>query len=110
MTRFTHQHSPVDKLRHDPWSLDLKERLGLLTMFATSQERWLRRLPDLVEPPTPTATFPAFLLDTEHFAWLADAIGTAGSSDDLDTATADQLQRFVDHYRDYLEPPVRKTA
>lgn len=102
MTHCTTNHSPIEKLRDDPWALAPQERHGLLAEFADSQETWLRRLPDLVEPPTPDGSFPAFLLDTERFAALRAAIGTARCSAELDTATADELQRFVDCYRDYL--------
>jgi len=62
-------------------------------------------LPALVEPPAPNSNFPAFLLETEPFAPLRRAIGDARTSAELDTATADQLQRFVDRYRDYLLEP-----
>ena len=37
-------------------------------------------------------------------AHLADAIGDATSGHQLDTGAADELQRFVDRYREYLRP------
>jgi hypothetical protein len=91
-----------DKLRDDPWSLDATERRLVLRLHQDGQNRWLDVLRTLVEPPAPAETFPAFLLDVTPFDRLRDAIGTARSPRDLDTATADELQRFVDHYRDYL--------
>ena len=90
------------KLCHDPWSLGPDERLALRDALRESQSAWLRVLADLVEPPRPDGDFPAFLLDTPPFARLRDAIGSARSAADLDTATADELQRFVDRYRGYL--------
>ena len=90
--------SPIEKLHDDPWSLNAHERQALLAEMAPSQESWLRVLPDLVEPPAPTDAFPAFLLDTEPFGALRRAIGSATTAVDLDTATADELQRFVDRY------------
>ena len=96
-------HSQADKLLDDPWSLTLPEREELLATRSDSQAKWMSLLPDLIEPPTPEPSFPAFLLDTEPFARLREAIGEAQSRRDLDTATADELQHFVDCYRSYLQ-------
>jgi len=94
--------SHEQKLLDDPWSLTMPERKTLLAALSDSQSRWMKLLPDLVEPPSPGPSFPAFLLDTAPFARLRRAIGDARSWRDLDTATADELQRFVDCYRDWL--------
>jgi len=100
-----HPHSVLrsqeERLFDDPWSLTRPEREALRTERSASQAKWMSRLPELVEPPAPEASFPAFLLDTERFASLREAIGDARSRRELDTATADELQRFVDCYRDY---------
>jgi len=100
----------AQKLTHDPWSLSLPERLDLLAEHAQAQHRWLQILVGLVEPPAPTSEFPAFLLATPPFARLRAAIANARSTHDLDTATADELQRFVDCYRNYLNADVEVTT
>jgi hypothetical protein len=95
--------SPLQiKLIDDPWSLTHQERLDLRATFAEAQVAWLRQIADLVEPPAIDDAFPAFLLATAPFAHLAHAIGDARNPTDLDTGTADALQRFVDRYRSFL--------
>ncbi len=86
----------------DPWDLSLAERSELARSAATSQERWLPRLRQLVEPPLPGRDFPAFLLDLPPFSRLQAEVGDARRPSELATATADELQRFTDHYRAYL--------
>lgn len=86
----------------DPWSLTHAERRRIAEAQAKAQETWHRRLSELIEAPRLDPEFPAFLLATEPFAPLATAIGTAGSARDLDTATADTLEHFVERYRRYL--------
>jgi hypothetical protein len=90
------------KLADDPWSLERDQRLELEAALAGSQAHWQPRLAALLEPPRLAPTFPAFLLATTPFRHLADGIGQARRPGELDTGTADQLQRFVDRYRDYL--------
>jgi hypothetical protein len=92
----------VRLLGFDPWSLTLAERRLLRHVHDREQAAWLPRLGRLVEPPAPGQGFPAFLLATQPFADLRDGIGKAKSMLELDTATADRLQRFVDRYRDWL--------
>ncbi len=89
------------RVEQDPWALSLAERRDLARGFATAQTHWLPRLQTLVEPPLPRADFPAYLLALDAFARLRDAIGDARTRGDLDTGTADELQRFVDHYHHY---------
>ncbi len=87
----------------DHWSLDPGQRQQFLLDNMASQQHWLHRLPTLVEPPFPGQDFPAFLLDTEPFAALGQSIRAAEQhKQQLDTATADALQRFVDLYQNYL--------
>jgi hypothetical protein len=86
----------------DPWSLAPDQRRELGRRLAQQQRTWLPRLATLVEPPAPDDGFPAFLLGLPRFAALREAVSAAASRRDLDTATADELQRFVDCYRDYL--------
>lgn len=92
----------VRLLEFDPWSLTPAERRRLRSALAAHQARWLPRIASLVEPPAPDPGFPAFLLETPPFHDLRDGIGSAWQLGDLDTATADRLQRFVDRYRDWL--------
>ena len=93
---------PGRTLSNDPWSIEPAARVALLEQHRDSQQVWLPILTKLVEPPPLDADFPAFLLDTPHFAELRSAIGNARSQLELDTGTADKLQRFVDCYRSYL--------
>lgn len=90
------------KLIDDPWSLEHRERRDLSDAMTRCQADWLGRLEKLVEPPPIEDTFPAFLLETAPFASLKAFIGEATCLADLDTAVADELQRFVDRYRDYM--------
>ncbi|MGE3879117.1 MAG: hypothetical protein AB7I19_08675 [Planctomycetota bacterium] len=92
----------VRLLEFDPWSLTAAERRCLRSAFQREQARWLPRVATLVEPPAPAQSFPAFLLETAPFRDLRDGIGQAKKLSELDTATADRLQRFVDRYRDWL--------
>lgn len=93
------------RLADDPWSLAPDERRAVRRAHDADQRHWLPRLRRLVEPPTPRDTFPAFLLAIAPFARLGQAIGEATSAGHLDVGTADELQRFVDRYRDYLADP-----
>lgn len=93
----------MDRVLDDPWSLDLEDRLAFVRSMASAQKTWLERLPALVEPPTPTENFPACLLATERYETLRAAVGDARCRTDLDTGTADELQRFVDHFRGWLD-------
>ena len=90
------------RVADDPWALSLEERWELGRSMVDSQERWLRRLPRLVEPPAPDRNFPAFLLDLPLFCRLSHQVGDARHPGELSTAAADELQRFADLYRDYL--------
>lgn len=90
------------QLEDDPWSLTPAQRVALRDRLSDAQREWLPRLARLVEPPAPDGNFPAFLLTSKRFALLRQAIGSASDRRSLDTATADELQRFVDCYRDYL--------
>lgn len=86
----------------DPGSLAQAERHALAAAAAPAQAEWLPRLGPLVEPPTLTETFPAFLLETPMYQGLRQAIADVHRRRDLDTATADELQHFVDRYRNWL--------
>ena len=89
-------------IHDDAWALSSDRRHELARQMQAQQDHWLPRLRNLVEPPAPGPDFPAFLLATRPFAGLRAAIGGAQDLHELDVGTADQLQRFVDVYRDYL--------
>ncbi|MHC4514946.1 MAG: hypothetical protein ACYS5W_14720 [Planctomycetota bacterium] len=93
--------NPLSDCR-DPGSLGHAERQAMAAAGRAQQKVWLPRLNALVEPPTLTETFPAFLLETPAFAGLRAAIGAARHRHDLDTATADELEHFADRYRTWL--------
>ncbi len=86
----------------DVRTLDLAERQALRQQLDAAQRAWLPRLANLVEPPPPAADFPAFLLDTPPFAPLRAAIGNARSRAELATSVREDVQCFVDAFRDYL--------
>ena len=88
----------IAKLTDDPWSLSDQERDELLRAMPKAQREWLGRIGSLVEPPTPDAYFPAFLLALPPFARLAEKL----LGPRPDTGARDELQRFVDRYRDWL--------
>jgi hypothetical protein len=90
------------RIEEDPWALSIQERTELLLGSAAAQTRWLPRLQSLVEPPLPAADFPAFLLELTPWAHLRQAVAGARSRSDLDVATADELQRFVDLFQGWL--------
>lgn len=103
----------VQQLHDDPWSLSLDERRRVAGFQGSAQKDWIATLPALVEPPTPARDFPAFLLETPAFASLRRAIAGKALRVQLDTATADELQRFVDLFRNYmheLAPPLISEA
>lgn len=93
---------PHSDFPSDPRAIPLGERRAWASRLAEAQRSWLQRLPALLEPPAPAPDFPAFLLETTAFRSLALAIGEARSRTQLPTAVADELQRFVDAFRDYL--------
>jgi len=86
----------------DPGSLGRAERHALAAAAGSEQATWLPRLNGLVEPPILSESFPAFLLETPMFENLRAAVAGARYRRDLDTATADELQYFVDRYRTWL--------
>ncbi len=85
----------------DPRALSLADRRALGQLLHAENRHWLERLDALAEP-RPDRDLPAFLLATPAFAGLALRIGTARRRRELATATADELDRFVEAYRYYL--------
>ena len=94
-------HELTARLEDDPWSVPVEERNMLAEAMRAAQDQWLPRINMLIEPPLAAGNFPAWLLETPNFACLREAIGDAQTANELDVAAADQLQRFVDCYRDY---------
>ena len=97
----------IQQFCRDPFALTSDERLTLHRELHPEQRRWLPKLRAFVEPPTPDATFPAFLLALPTFAHLANAIGAGQSKAQVGTGILDELQRFADHYRGWLEGDAR---
>jgi hypothetical protein len=85
----------------DPRTLSLPERRQWCRRLDGAQRTWQQRLRDLAEV-RPDPGFPAFLLATPPFAGLAARIGCAAARRDLPVGVADELDRFVDAFRDYL--------
>ncbi|MGE3171245.1 MAG: hypothetical protein AB7O97_01385 [Planctomycetota bacterium] len=94
----------MDRTTHfpsDPRELDLDARREWSRRLQRANADWLRRLRDLAEPRVDD-DFPAFLLATPPFAHLAERVGDKGQRLALPTEVADELDRFVDAYADYL--------
>jgi hypothetical protein len=86
----------------DPRAITLQARRATAARMAREQNHWLARLQQLTEPPGPDHDFPAFLLATPHFADLARRVGDTTDRTRLPVAVADELDWFVDAFRDYL--------
>jgi len=86
----------------DPRTLTLPERQQTRTRYASEQEQWLQKLRVLAEDPKPENDFPAFLLATAPFRDLAARLERAEARKDLSTASADELQWFLEVFADYL--------
>ena len=82
--------------------MPLSQRRAAKTSMRREQTQWLARLTSLVEPPRPGEDFPAFLLATPAFEDLARRIGQAKTRADLQPQVADELDWFVNAFRDYL--------
>jgi hypothetical protein len=93
----------------DPRSLSLTERREFEQRLQAQQRHWLDRLRQLAEL-EPASDFPAFLLATSTFESLRQRIGVATSRQDLPTGTVDEIDHFVDAYRDYLRTDVDEDA
>lgn len=86
----------------DPRNLTLAERRDAQARYAQEQEQWLRKLRILAEEPKPEDDFPAFLLATAPFQDLAIRLNQAQQRKHLSTASADELQWFLEVFADYL--------
>ena len=103
MPRTETEERMIAQLCADPFALPNAARLRLFGTLQDAQRSWLRRIVELVEPPRPDSTFPAFLLELPPFAPLARRIGTTAKRSELGTGVLDELQRFVDLFRGWLE-------
>lgn len=92
---------PTRDFPADPREPDLLARRQWLQRLAAQQKHWLARLTALAEP-KPSNDFPAFLLATASFAELAARLDVASHRRDLPTAVQDEVDHFVDAFRDYL--------
>lgn len=94
----------------DPRAIGLAERHQVLAGMQREQALWLERLQVLTDPPRPERDFPAFLLATPPFADLARRLGRAAARAQLPPATADELDWFVQAFRDYLRSDAGEDA
>lgn len=92
---------PTRDFPADPREPDLHARRQWLQRLAAAQKHWLLRLGTLAEP-QPSSDFPAFLLATPSFADLGARLSQAAHRRDLPTAVQDEVDHFVDAFRDYL--------
>jgi len=86
----------------DPRAITLQQRRETRRQLQHEQDSWLGRLRLLAEAPLPNDDFPAFLLATPPFQELAQRLGTAVTRQQLPPATADELDWFLQAFRDYL--------
>lgn len=86
----------------DPRAISLQDRRAHAARMQREQNHWLARLAKLTEPPAPERDFPAYLLATPHFRDLLRRIGDVQVRSQLPIAVADELDWFVDAFRDYL--------
>ncbi|MBK8098491.1 MAG: hypothetical protein IPK26_15385 [Planctomycetes bacterium] len=95
---------------HDPRSVPLAQRRRYADELAAAQAAWLPRLRTLCDTAPPADDFPAFLLATEAFLSLRRRLGAAVCRRALPADVADELDHFVDAYRDYLRTDEREDA
>lgn len=81
----------------DPWALSADQRQVLMGRCSETQERCEALLAPWVERADRVAGTPAFLLDTEAYAGLRDALACTAP----DIGARDQAQRFVDQFAEW---------
>ena len=80
----------TDYFPSDPRALTLPQRF------------WLERLRQLAEGALPEKDFPAWLLATPAFRGLAQHLAQATKRAQLPAPIADEMDRFVEAFSDYL--------
>ena len=103
MPRTETKEALIARICDDPFSLPNESRMQIFAAMREEQHRWLGRITRLVEPPVPDSTFPAFLLATPRYARLARELGAGSCRTEVGVGPLDELQRFVDLYRGWLE-------
>ena len=86
----------------DPRTLTLQQRRINQSLMPREQRFWLERLRQLAEGAPPGSDFPAFLLATAAFRELAQHLAKATKRAQLPATVADEMDRFVEAYGDYL--------
>jgi hypothetical protein len=86
----------------DPRAIQLTHRRKMRASMQRENDWWLERLQSLCEAPRPDFDFPGYLLATPPFRDLAGKLAAATHRRMLDIASADELDWFVDAFRDYL--------
>jgi hypothetical protein len=103
MPRTETTESLIARLCDDPFSLPNASRMQIFAAMREQQQRWLGTITRLVEPPVPDSTFPAFLLAMPQHARLAQELEGVSCRGQAGVGALDELQRFVDLYRGWLE-------
>ena len=91
-----------DHIPADPRALTLPQRRSNQSRMHKEQKFWLERLRQLAEGPPPDKDFPAFLLATPAFRELAQHLAKATTRAQLPAPVADEMDRFVHAFTDYL--------
>ena len=92
----------TDDFPADPRSLTLQQRRSNQGRMHKEQRFWLERLRQLAEGSVPEKDFPAFLLATPAFRELAQHLAGATTRAQLPPQIADEMDRFVQEFSDYL--------
>jgi len=92
----------TDDFPADPRALTLPQRRSNQSRMHKEQKFWLERLRQLAEGPPPDKDFPAFLLATPAFRELAQHLANATTRAQLPAPVADEMDRFVHAFADYL--------
>ena len=92
----------TDDFPADPRALTLPQRRSNQSRMHKEQKFWLERLRQLAEGPPPDKDFPAFLLATAPFRGLAQQMASATKRAQLSPQVADEMDRFVHAFADYL--------
>lgn len=92
----------TDDFPADPRAMTLQQRRSHHSRMHKEQRFWLERLRQLAEGSPPERDFPAFLLATPAFRELAQHLAKATSRAQLTAQVADEMDRFVQAFSDYL--------
>ena len=92
----------TDYFPSDPRAVTLPQRRSNQTRMQREQRFWLERLRQLAEGALPEKDFPAYLLATPAFRGLSQQLAQATKRAQLPAQVADEMDRFVQAFSDYL--------